>query len=402
MAEYLDREHFIPIRLPELVDFLVTGRGSTEPQSLPADQAEDFRRFAKLLEVHYTNLFRDQMAEVSESYAPFDPDADTVPLVPMSDSERDQLQPKFYESVRHLLEKANYRLLPRENAAELFKGRSFWGLDMHVNWDIFDHIEIYYRGDTVGTREIRKWYRLWFPKTVKVEQYSRLVVMLKLKPNSRYKKYADTNSVYLKMLKDMPKMDIEMVMPGTRIRLTKLDKGLIVYPIASGVGLILYKVLTKLLGIKDYLALGTSISLTWGLAAMFAGYSYKSFISYTNKKTAYTLQLTQNLYYQGIDNNAGVFHRLFIEAMEQEIREAMLAYYYLWKTKRTLTEEQLDDLVEEELERQLKMKVDFEISDAIQKLENLHLVEKDGYAYRAIPMEKALQQMDKLSISVHQ
>ena len=47
-----------------------------------------------------------------------------------------------------------------------------------------------------------------------------------------------------------------------------------------------------------------------------------------------------------------------------------------------------------ELEGRLGLKVDFEIGDALEKLERLGLVSKQGERYRAAPIETALERLD--------
>ena len=61
------------------------------------------------------------------------------------------------------------------------------------------------------------------------------------------------------------------------------------------------------------------------------GYGVRSFFGYLQTKQKYQLNLTESLYYRNLDNNAGVLCRLLDEAEEQENREAVLAYYFLWR-----------------------------------------------------------------------
>src|SRR5205823_1453688 len=107
-------------------------------------------------------------------------------------------------------------------------------------------------------------------------------------------------------------------------------------------------------------------------------------------------QLTQSLYYLNLDNNAGVLTQLLDEAEEQECREAFLAYYCLWRfaSGPGWTAPALDDYVEMDLERLAEIKVDFEIEDALAKLERLQLVVKTGDRYAAVPIEQALERLD--------
>jgi hypothetical protein len=134
----------------------------------------------------------------------------------------------------------------------------------------------------------------------------------------------------------------------------------------------------------------------WGPISLIAGYGYKQWAGFQNAQKTFSLQLTQSLYYQTLDSNAGVLTHLLDEAEEQECREAILGYYYLWRYagERGWTARDLDDYVEQDLERLAGIKVDFEIEDALDKLEKLGIAEKIEGRYRSVPMEKALEAID--------
>ena len=393
MAVHLDREHFIPLRVTDLTDFLATGRGAkADPRPLAADDQAKLRQLADGLVDHYHHGFNARLRQIKDAYAPFDPDADTLPLTQPTEAEKEAALGQLFREVKGLLEKANYKELPRLQALEVMKGASYWGVELDVDWSVFDHLEMYYRGDSSGTRSLRRWWKLWWREEVVVPEFNRLVIILKQKPHKRLGSEADTKSVFLKVFKDLPKVDLEMVLPGTKIRLSKLDLGMIVYPLASGFAILMYKVLADVIGFRDFLSLGLSVTLSWSLAALFVGYGYKSYVSYTTKKTSYALQLTQSLYYQVIGTNAGVFARLVDEAEEQEVREALLAYFFLWQRSdgRAMTARDLDDRIEEDLDERLGIKVDFEIADALDKLDTLGLVRREGEGYKAVSIAEAL------------
>jgi hypothetical protein len=152
--------------------------------------------------------------------------------------------------------------------------------------------------------------------------------------------------------------------------------------------------------------------LTTGMVLALAGligYAFKSYTSYLNLKNKYEKNLSQSLFYQTLDGNAGTLFRLLDEAEEQECREAILGYYFLWREAgpEGWTSEHLDDHIEEFLEAKTGLKVDFEIDDAIDKLEKLRIVEKlevpsgagtgdsqPTVRYRAQPIDKALEMLD--------
>src|SRR5262249_39056932 len=151
----------------------------------------------------------------------------------------------------------------------------------------------------------------------------------KQRKHRRLGKSPDTESVFLKVFKDIPKLDLEMLLPGARVQITKWDRSKIGFPLLTGLALAVWKIIQDVFQFVRAVVLHPS--MLWGAAVAGLGYGYKSFYGYQTTKQRYSLNLTQSLYYQNLDNNAGVLFRLLDEAEEQECREAILAYYYLWR-----------------------------------------------------------------------
>ena len=78
---------------------------------------------------------------------------------------------------------------------------------------------------------------------ISVPLYQRLVVILRLREFEDRHKIIDTESVYIKIFKDIPKVDLEMLLPGTKVKLSLIDRGKIVLPTLSGVALTAWKFL---------------------------------------------------------------------------------------------------------------------------------------------------------------
>jgi hypothetical protein len=72
MAEYADRERFIPVGKADLVDRLAHSR------MVPPHSRETFLLFAKILDSIFHFEFHEQTESLKESYRPFNPDSDTV------------------------------------------------------------------------------------------------------------------------------------------------------------------------------------------------------------------------------------------------------------------------------------------------------------------------------------
>jgi hypothetical protein len=401
MAEYADREHYVPLRKNDLIDLICSERG------LLAAQRQDLRQFCLLTSAVFHFEYQQQLESLKDVYAPYDPDSETRPLKPPDPGDRPATLDALFGKFTALLERANFRHLSEAEILKATEGESgVWGINMDVDMKVFERVEVFTRGDGMARHARRRWWKLWRKDELIVPIYRRFVMIFKLRRHRRLDPDVDVDDVYLKIFKDIPRMDIDMLMPGAKVQLTRLDRGLIVYPLAFGAALVIWNVVRDLGGsiweasafAAAFLAAASAKIATWTMAAAFGGYGYKSFYSFQVKKRDYSLRLTRSLYYQSLDNNTGVLMRLFDEAEEQECRETFLGYFCLWRhaPPQGWTAGQLDDYVELYLEEHARLKVDFEIDDALAKLERLTLVERHGELYRAVPLNVALERLDYL------
>ncbi len=389
MAEYQDREHYIPLRRSDLVELLATDKDLAE------EQREPFRQFCRLVTAVLHYQYHDKLEELKNEYAPFDPDQVTKTVKELSSEEKETQQQRVFDKFTWVMERANYKRLSRDEMMKATEAASAWGINLDIDFSLFKNLEIYIRGDTMGTRVKRHWLQFWKMEEVRVPVYKRVVVILKLQPHPRLDSTANTDSVYLKMFKEIPKEDIEMLLPGGRLKMPKLAVGKLGASLVGAVGFVGYKLFTEFgillsqIGRLNPLAFWTPVSLI-------AGYGYKQYAGYQTARQAFNLQLTRSLYYLNLDNNAGVLYHILDEAEEQECREIILAYYYLWRyaPEKGWTAADLDEYVEMDLERLVDLKVDFEIEDALDKLETFGLIEKNEDRYRTISIEKALELLD--------
>jgi hypothetical protein len=404
MAEFRDREHFIPLRKQELIDLLCRHDG------LRREEADEFRQFARLLGATYHFQFQQKLEEMKTAYAPFDPDADTRPLVRLTAEQKQQRLNRLFSDFAWLMDRANFKHLCRDDLEPYLRTASDWGVHMDVDFSCFERLAIFARGDVEQKRTRRRWRNFFRLESTTVPVFQRLVLILKLRPHKRLSKTADTESVYIKIFKDIPKLDLNMLLPGAKVRMTHFDRGQISLPLVTGFGMLLSRPLLAILHVllpfielgrwagEEFIKSGGSPTWAfWGLATGTLGYGYRSYYGYQQTRQRYRLTLTESLYFQNLDNNGGVLVRLLDEAEEQECREAILAYFLLWRHagERGWTSGELDAAVEGYLEKSGGVKVDFEIGDAIGKLESLQIVEKLGDRYRARPLPVALRTLDR-------
>ena len=385
------REHYIPVRVSDLIGFLCAESGPLHDQALTADEQAAFRAFAGAVTTHIHTTYQTEIRQLKDAYAAFDPDADPKPLTPLTDDERAAALDRLFDTFVHLMRRANYRRLTRPQMEGIMRGASAWGLDLDVAWDAFDKLEVFYRGKGFGTRTTRNWRRLWRKEEVSVPSFARAAVIFKLRPHKRLAADADTRSAFLKLFKDIPQVDVEMLLPGGRVLMPKFDRLKLGGSLGSSLVYVAWKLssfpLLSLLG-----GFGTNVLFAlYTPLALLGGYAYKTWYSFSSSRQAYAYQLSQSLYHHNLDNNSGVMFRLLDEAEEQEAREALLAYFYLWRYAGPAgwTAEELDFSIEADLVKRLGVEVNFEIVDALRKLLRGGLVEAAHDRYRAVPIDAA-------------
>jgi hypothetical protein len=378
-------DHFIPLARGELTDLLCTDKTIAEAER------QQFRRLAEMIGAVYHLEYHRRLVELKTQFAPFDPDTDNVSLLPLTEQQRQERLNDLYCDFAWLLDRANFQHLSPEEIEPALDHASAWGVRMDVDFSAFEHIAIFARGDTLQKRSRRRWYRLFRAQEAEVPIYRRLVLILKLRKHPRLGTNVDTANVYLKVFKDIPQLDVLMLLPGARVRLNALDRGKIGLPLLGGLALAAWNVLQDLAWTVEQLL--SSPNALWALAAGGVGYGYRSYFGYRHTKQRYHLTLTQSLYFQNLDSNAGVLTRLLDEAEEQESRAAVLAYFCLWRYAGAegWAVGDLDNSMELYLDRYAELPYSCDNGAALARLQKLRLVEPTGGGrYRARPLEQAV------------
>lgn len=417
MADYGDRERFIPFRKSEIVE-LICEQGSLSPE----DQ-QKFRSFCKLLESIYHFEFHKKLEELKESYAPFNPDRDTVTTREYSREDIRTHEDKLLERFEKILNDANYEQLGEDDLAYAMEHESLFKISLFVDFDDFDRQLIFWR----GVKEERLTLKKWLIKKIETAfpVYDRVALLIKFKDAEYFeaKKRKDLKfepgSMIIKLFKNIPKADMEMLFPNTQVRMKLKDKLLISGGVLGGGIAVFLKASAGLIAMTSVLwFLTRSFVLTGGeipklgpgeISAMVGGgsalaaigaFAVKQWNSYKNRKIQFMKALGDNLYFKNLDNNAGVFHHITDAAEEEECKEAMLAYYFLLRAEKGLSMSALDDEIEEWFEAAHDIRVDFEIKDALRKLKDLELCmiagqTPDGTDIWDVPgLDDALKQLD--------
>jgi len=378
-------DHFIPIRLGELIDLLCA-----EPDVPPGDR-EAFRQFCRLLTAQTIFEYTRLLERIKAVYAPFDADSDTVSLVRWHSEERQKKVVELLEDFALLMERADYQRLSSDEIERIVGERSAWGLLVDVDFRIFERLASYVRGDTTERRPLRQIRKMFREADVDVPIYQRLVMIMKLRKHPRLSRRVDIEKIYIQIFKNIPQLDVNMLMPGARVRMTRIDRSKIGLPMLSGLGMALWNIATDI-GDAILKWFAQPSMLLWGLATGAIGYGTKSYFSYLSLRQRYNLNLTQVLYFQNLDTNAGVLYRVLDEAREQECRELLLTYYGLWRHggDAGLSEPALGESIDRLLKRDAETDVQIEVDAALRKLDSLGLIEKTDAGHRALSVQQAI------------
>jgi hypothetical protein len=402
--ERWDREHYLPFRPNELLDSLANLEQQTAKTSQDAEVAQSAQRVEKLRQqvallkqaIHIQ--YQTHHEFLTDLYARFDPDCDiseyssiAANTVVNANSSKHNKRIVNETSCRDLfaeigssLHHANYRRLsPREIQAAVYAA-THWGVRLKIQFSSFRRLEVYARGDIVTRRLRRNWRKLFRKCEVEVPIYQRLVVVFRTKEVQSFSDPLDPACVHLRMFKNIPKADIDMMLPGSQIRLTWLDTGKIGIPTLWGVVLMSSKLaksiwIVALLGTMKMLS-SAMFAVAITVATIF--YGIKSALSYSTTKRRYQLNITRSLYYQNLDNNLGALLRLEEEAEQQEVCEAMIAYFILARSIEPLSTEALDRQAEVMLKSLLGFDVDFDVQDAIRDLASIGQIKFDGLGWK--------------------
>jgi hypothetical protein len=379
--------HFIPLACSELIDLLCADPSFEGPES------HLFRPLCNAITAAYHFEYHTRLLELKKAYTPFDPDKDTQSVRPLPAAKRQHHLNRLLNDFVWLLERAHFTHLGREQIEPVLDSASAWGIRMDVDFSVFEHLAIFARGDTYQKRTRRVWWKGYKVEEAEVPIYRRLVLILKLRDHPRLQGPVNTEGVYLKAFKDIPKLDVMMLLPGARVHLSRFDRSKIGLPLLSGVALAAWNLLGDLVHYVQEALL--SPNAMWALTAGGISYSYKSYYGYLQMRQRYHLTLTQSLYFQNLYSNAGVLARLLDEAEEQECCTTILAYYCLWRFAGAegWTSADLEALMELYLDRYCDVPLLCRSGEPLGKLEKLHLAETVNGRFRAVPPERALKRI---------
>lgn len=377
------RERFIPVTRTALIDRL------TLANAWKRGQNEEARRVFNYLGYWRQQQYNARLLELDTDYEPFSPDSELLQTRSYSAPDKKVLQKRVLAGITKLLTQANYEQIDVRDAGIIMTKDSHYGLDFSVDLDAFEEIMIWYRGASNRKYEQRSMRKFMRKVELDVPVFRRLFILFKLKPfavrveeimqaeklprekaEKKLRKLLSTvpesikeGNIYLKLFKDIPRSDLEMIFPNTRIRFLKRDKLRLGLTAGGGLG-------AGIFGAAGKMALIATNPIAAVTAAAGVGsIAFRQAMGVMSQKQNYMTLMSQMLYSSTMADNRGVILQIVSGAVEEDIKEEILLYSVLAKEKATRADlPAIDQAIEQWLTSTFGMKVDFDIYDALDRL----------------------------------
>ena len=420
-------DHFLPLTRFAIIDRILRGADGQG-----AGDAGEFKELLDYMAAWRHQSYRDRLLRLKQTYLPFSPDRDTVRILQYTDDEREAMQTELFEHIGWLLERANYQRITESQLNELLTRHSPKALELKVDLDEFDRVMLFSRGRCFEEYSERSPWTLYLKKTTyQVPVFKRLFLLIKLKPEDerieelmeehdiserkaarklkrlrkRLMGRVSPDYIYLKMFKDIPREDLEMLFPNTQVKFKLWDK--IKLSVTAGGGT-LGSVLGTAGGGGKLLAAASGAGLAtmapMALASALAGLAaviYRQVTQFFFQRTKYMMELANRLYFHSLADNRGALTLLTDRAEEEDIKEDMLLYFFLTNNPVRIDDlDHLDKRIEQFLKDEFGVTADFDMEDVAERLTGDGLIFDNGQGQLvARPIEDARAHLKTLLAS---
>ncbi|PIA40618.1 hypothetical protein AQUCO_02500374v1 [Aquilegia coerulea] len=409
----LEREAVIPVIKPKLIMNLAN---LIEHSSDRAEFLKLCKRFESMIRSWYFLQFEDLM----QLYSLFDPihGAKKLEQQNLTSEEVDILEQNFLKHLFQVMNKSNFKITTEEEIEVAHSGQYLLNLPITVdeskldkkllakyfsenpqeNLPAFsDKYIIFRRG--IGLDRTTDYFlmekvdviisRLWSwllritsmrnllgKITIQEPTFDRIIVVYRRAGT----KTKTERGVYVKHFRNIPMADMEIVLPEKKNpSLTPMDW--VKFLVSAVLGLV---------------ALVGSLEMPkadfWVIAAVLSGligYCAKIYFTFQQNMTLYQNLITQSMYDKQLDSGRGTLLHLCDDVIQQEVKEVIILFFILMEQgKATLND--LDLQCEELINEEFGANCNFDVDDAIQKLEKMGVVARDSLGrYYCVGLKRA-------------
>ena len=363
-----------------------------------ANDRPAFAQLALHLQRHRSHGYRALAEEMRRCYLPFSPDRDTLRVIKFTDDETAAMKAQLSRLTTHLLERANYSPIDTETLNALLNEKSPYSLRISVDLGEYDELLLFRRETYSLTHSVRTAETFFLKRSYETRNYRRLFILLKLKPdearaaeiakaeNMSHEKALKTvrkrrrqlppktssDFIYMKVFKDIPEHDIEMLFPLRRVEFRPFDKMKFYATAGGGTAFGVFSTTGKILAASNPI---TAVGALVGFIGLLA----RQIATFFNQHTRYMMELAQRLFFHNLANNRAALTLLLDRAEEEDVKEDLIALYYNAGARVPLSElpvrkARIDDIIK----ARYGVAVDFELDDAVSRLKADGTVREDG------------------------
>ena len=412
VAPRQQRDRVIPLRKSDIIDGLVA-----EGRLDEADQ-EKFTQLARMLGAILHYEYSAELDQLRETYFYFDPEVD--PREFGSAKDLSEAYRQLSDEFVRVLTDANFVEVSHEDITKAFAERARVRVKIKAPIEDYRDVRMFRRGSHMETIEIPAWFGLR-KRPLEVKVYDDVVLMVATKPDDmssdetrralssarRGGQKVRSGAVLFKYFRHIARADLKALFPNVRVVRSLLDHLMLGVPAILGGVPILIKLastLTVLLLVAGfYLGLSGTMQdrdMEQALAALSGILALGAFLlrqwgNFHRQSLIHQKQVTDNVYYRNVNNNAGIFSYLIGEAEDQDWKEVLLAYYGLLIEAGPVTRDVLDVRIEELLARVIGVSADFDVDHALSRLRQFDLVIETDGGLTAVPLVDALRRLDR-------
>ena len=386
---------------------LAAAVAAASPPAEMAATSDLFKLIAAILhyEAHAT------LEQMKALYDPLDPDAPA--------KRRDlgaTAFAAFETALTNALQRANFAEIEADDVRTADATKHLTGLQIKPSRAGIRTVRFFARGVHPETITTSSWFGLR-KRAIETTMMADVIVLVGFKGEAeiqradrrafaRMRRGVRPGAVLVKHFRNVAAPELVTLHPGAQPSMRPRDRVFLAAPaVAAGVPVLLnlWPALTVLAAVLGaYFTAGAVIDnerLTRAVGALGGLVAVGAFVMRQRLKLEattlrYQKQLADTVYFRNLANNAGVLDLLVGAGEEQDTKEALLAYAMLRNAGAPLSRTEIDQAAEAFLRERMQLSVDFEIGDALGKLERLGLVTRTGDAYTALPPVEARQRLD--------
>ena len=402
-----DRDQAIAVRKSDLLEALIRdGR-------LAKDAQEGFRDICTAIAAISHQEYFGELERLRGDYFYFNPEIE--PHTALDHAAHEAAYMDLIASLATVLADANFVELTHAEIEAAHRARPTLRVETIAPRGDFREVRFFRRGHHEDTVETSGW--LGFRRqSVQVAVYDDVVLLVALKPpgdiSAREQKHLARGrlrpgSVLIKFFRNVAASDLNSLFPNVQVVLSLRDKLLLSGPALAGGVPILLKLASTItilfLVIGFYFGLSANLKdeeIAGALAALsglvgLGGFIARQWLRYQAQSLKYQKELTENVYFRNVSNNAGIFDAMIAAAEDQECKEAILTVYFLLAAGGPREASAIKTDIETWLARTFSIEVAFKIEDTLARLERLGLAQVEAQRWSGLPVEQALAALER-------